>query len=244
MWKVVDLTFTIRDHWRWPVKLTAMPAKDRNFFLRWFMYLKVHCFTQVDAPLHFLPDGLSIEKVPLEKLMGEAAIVNLSHLGENTGVSAAELEKHGQHIREGDIALIRTDWPLKCDYMTKDFWGKAPYMERDACEWLVGRKIKAWGGDFPCDYLLRNDVIDPQRTINAKLEENTTHDVFFKEGAEMDKEYRRKTTFKPTKFKQFLPQQPRGQMPRFPSYLLPVVWSANLNDEQVWGNPFPAGGQP
>jgi kynurenine formamidase len=25
-------------------------------------------------------------------------------------------------------------------------------------------------------------VIDPQRTINAKLEENTTHDVFFKAG--------------------------------------------------------------
>lgn len=182
MWKTVDLTLNIRDHWRWPVKITAIPAHDRDFFLRWYMHFKVHCFTHVDAPLHFLPDGLSIEKVPLEKFMGEAAIVNLSHLGENDGVSAAELEKHGQHIREGDIALIRTDWPLKCDYMTKDFWGKAPYMERDACEWLVERKIKAWGGDFPCDYLLRNDVIDPQRTINAKLEENTTHDVFFKAG--------------------------------------------------------------
>jgi len=99
MFKVIDLTFTMRDHWRWPVKLTAIPARDRHYFLRWYMYFMIHCFTQVDAPLHYLEDGDSIEKVPLDRFMGEAAIVNLSHLGESTGVTAAELEKHGQPTR-------------------------------------------------------------------------------------------------------------------------------------------------
>ena len=178
----VDLSLTIKDHWRWTVKLTAVPEHDRDFFLNWYMYFQVHCFTHVDAPFHFLPDGQTIDKVPLEKFMGEAAIVNLSHLGENDGVSAEELEKHGQHVRKGDIALIRTDWPLKCDYMSRDFWGKAPYMKRDACEWLVERKIEAWGGDFPCDYLLRYQALDPHRAHTEKLEDNTTHDVFFKAG--------------------------------------------------------------
>jgi len=182
MWKFVDLTLTIRDQWRWPVKLETFATHEKDYFLEHYMHFRPHSFTHVDAPLHYLPDGTPIEKVPLDKFYGEAAIVNLSHLGENDGVSVAELEKHGQHIREGDIALIRTDWPLKADYMTRDFWAKSPYMERDACDWLVARKIKAWGGDFPCDYLLRYEVTEPGRVAKLPREDHTTHDVFFKAG--------------------------------------------------------------
>jgi len=180
--KIVDLTLTIRDQWRWPVKLETVATHEKDYFLERYMSFRPHSFTHVDAPLHFLPDGASIDKVPLEKFYGEAAIIDLSHLGENAGVSAAELEKHGQHTGAGDIALIRTDWPLKYDYMTKDFWSKAPYMERDACEWLVERKVKAWGGDFPCDYLLRYEVTEPGRVAQLPREDHTTHFIFFQAG--------------------------------------------------------------
>jgi len=178
--KVIDLTLTIRDHWRWPFNVETKHTYEDGFFLQQTIHFNVHGFTHVDAPNHFLPDGLSIEKVPLEKFYGEAAVVDLSHLGENDGVTAAELEKHGQHIRAGDIALLRTDWPLKCDYISRDFWARAPYTERDACEWLVERKVKAVGYDYPCDYLLRYEVLEPGRKTTR--EENTTHDVFFKHG--------------------------------------------------------------
>ena len=182
MWNFVDMTFTIRDQWRWPVRYDTMNTHEEDYFIERYIYFRPHSFTHVDAPLHFLPEGVPIDQVPLDKFYGEAAIVNLSHLGENDGVTAAELEKHGQHVREGDIALIRTDWPLKCDYMTKDFWGKSPYMARDACEWLVKRKIKAWGGDFPCDYLLRYEATGTGPKEKAPREEHTTHYIFFHAG--------------------------------------------------------------
>jgi kynurenine formamidase len=178
--KVIDLTLTIREHWRWFVNLETKRSYEDGFFLLQVAHFNLHGFTHVDAPNHFLPDGCAIEKVPLEKFYGEAAIVDLSHLGENDGVSAAELEEHGQHIRAGDIVLLRTDWPLKCDYTSRDFWGKAPYTGRDACEWLVERKVKAVGYDYPSDYLLRYEVLEPGR--KSKREDNTTHDVFFKHG--------------------------------------------------------------
>ena len=180
MSKVIDLTLTIRKHWRWHMKLYPHHTFEDSFFLHQFMDYNLHGFTHVDALLHFLPGMPSIEKVPMDKFMGEATVVNLSHLGENDGVTAAELEKHGQQVKAGDIVLLRTDWPLKCDYMTKDFWGKAPYTARDACEWLVKRKVKSVGYDYPPDYILRYEVIDPQHKYKA--EECTTHDVFFKEG--------------------------------------------------------------
>lgn len=178
--KVIDLTLTVREHWRWLVKLYPHHTFDDSFFLHQFMEYNLHGFTHADALLHFLPGKPSIEKVPLDKFMGEAAVVNLSHLGENDGVTAAELERHAQHVTAGDIVLLRTDWPLKCDYMGRDFWGKAPYTARDACEWLVKRKIKTVGYDYPPDQVLRYEMLEPQR--ESKREDSTTHDVFFKEG--------------------------------------------------------------
>jgi arylformamidase len=180
MSKVIDLSLPVREHWRWHVKLYPIHTFEDHFFLHQYMDYNLHGFTHVDALLHYLPDTPPIEKVPLDKFMGEATVVNLSHLGENAGVTAAELEKHGQHVKAGDIVLLRTDWPLKCDYMSKDFWGKGPYTARDACEWLVKRKVKSVGYDYPPDYCIRYEVTDPQHEYKA--EEFTTHAVFFKAG--------------------------------------------------------------
>ena len=36
----------------------------------------VHAGTHVDAPLHFLQDGVSIDRVPLERLAGTARVVH------------------------------------------------------------------------------------------------------------------------------------------------------------------------
>ncbi len=178
--KFIDLTLTIKEHWRWSAKLKAHRTFDDYHFLLQSIDFNLHGFTHVDAPLHFLPDGPSIEKVSLDKFMGEAAVVDLSHLGENGGVTAEDLAAKGQHIRPGDIVLLRTDWPVKCDYTTRDFWAKAPYTSREACEWLVERRVKAVGYDYPPDYVLRQKLADPN--YKDTPEENTTHYVFFKEG--------------------------------------------------------------
>ncbi len=178
--RIIDLSLTIREHWRWLTKLYPISTFEDYHFLTQRLDLNLHGFTHVDSSLHFLPDGSSMEKMPLEKYMGEAAVVNLSHLGENSGVTAEDLERKGHHIKPDDIVLLRTDWPLKCNYMSRDFWGKAPYTTQEACEWLVGRKVKAVGYDYPPDYVLRKRLFDPK--YKDKPEENTTHYVFLKEG--------------------------------------------------------------
>ncbi len=176
MSKVIDLTFTVREHWRWLVKMYQHPTKDKRI-RHMYMDYNLHGFTHVDSLLHFVPGTPPIEKVPMDKFMGEAVVVNLSHLGADDGVTAADLEKHGQHVRAGDIVLLRTDWPLKCDVSTRDFWGKGPYTAQDACDWLIARKVKTVGYDYPPDYCLRYQVTEPQREV--KYEEATTHLAFF-----------------------------------------------------------------
>lgn len=178
--KIVDLTFIIKEHWRWKAKLHPIHTFDDYHFLIQSIDYNLHGFTHVDAPLHFLPDGLSIEKVSLDKFMGDATVVDLSHLSENDGVTSDDLGEKGQHVRPGDIVLLRTDWPLKCDYISRDFWAKSPYTTQGACEWLVQRNVKAVGYDYPPDYVLRKRLSNPE--YQGKPEENTTHNIFFKEG--------------------------------------------------------------
>lgn len=49
----------------------------------------------------------------MDQWIGEAAVVDLSHLGEHGEVTAAELERPATPARAGDIVLLRTDWPRR-----------------------------------------------------------------------------------------------------------------------------------
>jgi kynurenine formamidase len=112
--------------------------------------------------------------------MGPAAVVDLSHLGDNAEVTAAELEKHAGHVQAGDIVLLRTDWPRKVDVSTEKFWRDAPYTGRSACDWLIARRAKAVGYDYPPDYTVRTSIFEPGRKVAP--EECTTHHAFFPAG--------------------------------------------------------------
>jgi kynurenine formamidase len=112
--------------------------------------------------------------------MGEAAVVDLSHLGENSEVNADELERHAGNVRPGDIVLLRTDWPRKASVDDPRFRSEAPYTARSACEWLVERKVKAVGYDYPPDHSIRTMIAQPECVLQAT--DCPTHDVFFRVG--------------------------------------------------------------
>jgi kynurenine formamidase len=137
----------------------------------------LHAYTHVDAPVHFLAGGAGLEDMAVDAWIGEGTVVDLSDLGvESGGVTAEHLQARAQHVREGDIVLLRTDWDLRSDVETREFWTTGPFTCRDAAEWLAARKPKAVGYDYAADEPLRIDPEHPQRFAR---EEHTTHDVFF-----------------------------------------------------------------
>src|SRR4029453_12267576 len=104
---MIDLSFPIRPHFRWTVarEIRASHANGDNFESS-VMTLGCHAYTHVDAPRHFLPDYPHIAEMSLDQWVGDAAVVDLTHLGENAGVTAADLEGRGGHVRAGDIVLL------------------------------------------------------------------------------------------------------------------------------------------
>jgi arylformamidase len=114
-----------------------------------------HYGSHVDAPNHFICDGISIEKVPLDRIMGPAAVIELSDFGQEAKISGNILEERGRHVERSDIAILRTGWSDK-HWGTDMFWLKGPFLSPDAGDWLVERGVKAVVYDFSEEYVVRN----------------------------------------------------------------------------------------
>ena len=179
--QLVDLSYPIRPHWRWPVDIERVKSREKgDLFQTSWARLSLHGFTHTDAHVHFLPNGKTHDQTPLDQFIGRARVVDLTHRGADEGITAEDLEAKGQSLGRGDIALLRTDWPLKRSIDSKQFWGDAPFTTRGACEWLVGRGVKTVGYDYPPDEPLKRIVDNPLR--EGSPEEQTTHYIFFPAG--------------------------------------------------------------
>src|SRR5260370_7705945 len=93
--KIVDLSFPIKPHFRWKA-LSERPATHAagDPLQSTVMTISCHAYTHVDAPLHFLPDGRDIAAMPIDQWIGDAAVVDLTHLGANGQVTAGDPHNH------------------------------------------------------------------------------------------------------------------------------------------------------
>jgi arylformamidase len=179
--RVVDLSFPIKPHFRWKVASELRSSHEAgDLFQSTILTVTCHAYTHVDAPNHFLPGDRDIAQMPADQWMGAAAVVDLTHLGDNDEVTASDLDAHAGHVEADDIVLLRTDWPRRVSVESERFWREAPHTGRSACEWLVQRRVKAVGYDYPPDYAIRTMIFEPDRKVTRH--ECTTHDVFFPAG--------------------------------------------------------------
>ena len=100
-------------------------------------------------------------------------VVDLSGIAPNTAIEPALLADKGAHIRAGDIVLLKTCWDQVASLHAPEFWTTAPYLTREACNWLLEMDIKALGVDFPQDYPIRG-LLTGQ---TAPITDFVSHDV-------------------------------------------------------------------
>jgi kynurenine formamidase len=124
-----------------------------------------HGGTHIDAPLHFAQGHLSVDQIPLDRLLAPAVVVDVVSASEKQAdylVTAEDLQQweraHGQ-IPANAILLIRTGfskrWPDAVKYLGTAERGAEgatklhfPGLHPDAARWLVAnRPVKAIGID-------------------------------------------------------------------------------------------------
>lgn len=126
-----------------------------------------HGGTHLDAPVHFAKGKWSADEIPLEQLMGEAVVIDVTHKTNDnadyqiTPDDVIAWEKEHGAIPDGAILLFRTGWgkyyPDAAKYLgTAEKRDSAtaklhfPSIHPELATWLVkNRKIKAAGIDTP-----------------------------------------------------------------------------------------------
>jgi arylformamidase len=104
--------------------------------------MSAHTGTHVDAPLHVVGDGLAIDQVPLDAMIGPARVIEIA---DRHAVEPQELQ--GQEIRPGERILLKTINSQRCWTNTRfieDYVGLSPA----AAEFLAARRVRTIGIDY------------------------------------------------------------------------------------------------
>ncbi|MCF8234972.1 MAG: cyclase family protein [Bacteroidales bacterium] len=104
--------------------------------------ISAHTGTHMDAPSHFVKDGLSLDKMPLEVGVGKARVIGLE---DRYSIKVDELRRHD--IRKGDRILFKTKnsdtvWP------EKPFMYDFVHLETEAAKYLAEKRILLCGIDY------------------------------------------------------------------------------------------------
>ena len=68
-----------------------------------------HTGTHLDAPRHFIQDGIGIDRIPPDKLIGEAYVADLSRKPIGSGITSQDLKRDlEEKIASDDIVVIYT----------------------------------------------------------------------------------------------------------------------------------------
>jgi arylformamidase len=161
--RIVDLSMTVEECESAPF------AKDEYYFkirpiVKWeergfvsnMVEMTVHAGTHIDTPHHFFRHMPGIEKLPLESMIGEAIVFDLTFKGTaNARITPADLDQaeealnaQGIQIQPGGTLFLRTDWPKGHTTTDPKWWDESPCLTKDAAEWLVAKQPKVLGFDF------------------------------------------------------------------------------------------------
>ncbi|SFE39534.1 Kynurenine formamidase [Paenibacillus catalpae] len=100
--------------------------------------MDVHCGTHVDAPLHMLEDGETIETLGLEELVGNARVLDFTEVKDS--ITREDLEKQG--LQKGEFILVKTS-----NSYTDTFASDFVFLREDGARYLVEVGVRGIGTD-------------------------------------------------------------------------------------------------
>ncbi|MDB5333433.1 MAG: Kynurenine formamidase [Phycisphaerales bacterium] len=129
-----------------PVKIHFGATHAEHGWQLEMLTLASHTGSHVDAPLHKLAGGASVDQIPLERFVGPSIIVDCLGLGPDGPITADHLSKRIKGPIAGMIVLLNTGWGL-CRANDDNWKFHSPFLTTDAAEWLISRKINGVGID-------------------------------------------------------------------------------------------------
>ena len=112
------------------------------------LHLSAHTGTHVDAPNHFMAEGIDISRVPVEVWLGPVRVAAIDCPAEITVAQLEAYEARTRPIEAGERLICRTP------NSDKKFWPQDPFdydyhaVGPDAAQWMADRKLLMIGVDY------------------------------------------------------------------------------------------------
>jgi len=194
MTRIVDLSMTVEECDSAPFakeelyfKLRPIVRWEDKGFVSNTVEMTVHAGTHIDSPHHFFRDKPSVEQLPLDALMGEALVLDLTFKGTaNSRITPDDLDRaeraldaKGIQIPPGGILFLRTDWPKGHKTTDPAWWNESPCLTKASAEWLVARKPRVVGFDFAqeekgVDYQHADEILTSGMRVHRTILPNVT----------------------------------------------------------------------
>jgi D-apiose dehydrogenase len=166
--RVIDLSLPVNASMR---GVAVKPAKsiEHDGWNATTLELYSHAGTHMDAPVHFLPSGSTLEQQDLSVCCGIARIVNLAPTTPRQLHTSHDIIQAIGDVCPGDRLLLRTDWHKR--YGTSEYRDQLPRISIELAEWLVEREVAMIGVESP-------SVAD----VNNLQEVTQVHQTLFRGG--------------------------------------------------------------
>lgn len=159
--ELVDLSHTLEEGIpAWPTHARFGQTLYESYELgdvacHYGLTISEHTGTHMDAPLHFISEGpahYGADEIPLERLVGRAAVVDATSLEPESLLPVEHIEEWENRngpIERGDRVLIRYGWDVRwaTGKEGRSFLEGWPGLSGGAAEYLVGKGVSLVGCD-------------------------------------------------------------------------------------------------
>lgn len=148
---IIDLTQDI------DINTQVFPGSPNVNLLKWSnfethqyiseaIFCSTHVGTHIDAPFHFKRDGITVEKISLDRLYvnNSIKVIKIDKV-ENEIIEVCDLENY--HIKSNDTILLNTNWAN--NNKLKKYFESNPGLSHEAASYLAEKKINLIGIDGP-----------------------------------------------------------------------------------------------
>jgi len=105
-----------------------------------------HQGTHLDAMYHFLDDGKTLDRMPLDWFYGPARVIRIPK-GAGEDVTKSDFEQFDQYLKPGAKIILETGWHKV--FGEDRFFEEFPSITQEAAHYLASRKIRMIGMDMP-----------------------------------------------------------------------------------------------
>lgn len=177
--RLVDLTHPMSIHspgWvGYPSpKLWYFQQHHTNGIVSQIIETPLHIGTHMDSEMHGYSGGKDIASVPLDRLVHEGVIVDVSEVGE-WGIYTPELIQSKMEVKKGDILIIHTGWHKYYQGASEEdvvkYFCKHPGPDKHFAEWAIEMELSWIGVDCgSADHSMNTSIRDKLPALKPEFE--------------------------------------------------------------------------